>query len=194
MKPASPFLPRLSVPFRIIAAVGLLALAHLDFVSANPAEPGLLDADQAFRVAARWHDARTVELNYLIADGYYMYRDRFGFTIDGKPVKLAKSQFPTGQIKQDPTFGRVVTYRNSVRLQLPIHLSGSAHGENGTLEIEATSQGCADLGVCYPPLRQRLRVTRGSALEVGPAGSATTTGFSRPANQGTLGDLLKKGN
>lgn len=193
MKPADAVFMRMTAYLRIAVVAGLLLLVQRDIAAANPAEPELLDADQAFRVTAQWRDARTVELNYFIADGYYMYRDRFAFLVDGKPLKLAKSRFPAGRLKQDATFGRVVTYRSSVRLLLPVVLSDNASGDMRVVEVEATSQGCADIGVCYPPLRQRLRLPVGSRSEIGPDGNTSTTGFSRPANRGTLGELLKKG-
>ncbi|HLF38840.1 MAG TPA: protein-disulfide reductase DsbD N-terminal domain-containing protein, partial [Burkholderiales bacterium] len=48
---------------------------------ARAAAPELLEPDQAFRFAARLKDARSIEVSYQIAPGYYMYRDKFRFTL-----------------------------------------------------------------------------------------------------------------
>jgi thioredoxin:protein disulfide reductase len=112
----------------------------------------VLAPEAAFKPTARFVDARSVELRYTIAPGYYLYRNKFSFAADAK--NIAKAEFPVGEMKQDPFFGRVEIYRDSVTIRLPIN-----QGAQGTL-IEATSQGCADVGICYPPITQRLRPTK----------------------------------
>lgn len=192
MRPPKPALfPRSAVVFRLLALTAAFALSSV--AAASPDKTELLDAEKAFRVMARWSDARTIELHYVIADGYYMYRDRFSFHVDGKPVRLAKNQFPKGRITQDATFGRVTTYRNSVRLLLPVGLPGGVTRATDVVEVLATSQGCADAGLCYPPLRQYLRLPRGSSVEVGPELDVFSAPFSRPVNQEPLTEQLKKG-
>lgn len=181
--------------------IGLALLLAQPVFAALPAsaEPGaeLLDADKAFQLTARLRDAKTVELSYNIADGYYMYRDRFHFAIDGKAVKLASRQMPAGKMKQDATFGRVVTYRNSVRILLPLSLASIANqtASPHQIGVEVTSQGCADVGVCYPPMTQQLALTVGSTELVHPQGEATIGSFSRPAGAGReISETLKRGN
>lgn len=177
MKPAN---------FAVNLARGLVLVLFATFwgVAATAAEPELLEADQAFAVSARLLDDRHAELVYEIADGYYMYRDRFRFTIDGQAVKLSAKAFPPGKTKQDPTFGNVVTYRKSVRLLLPI-----AKLDGEVVTVAATSQGCAESGVCYPPQRHTLVLPRGASAIVRPTGAAVTGTFSRPAG---VAELIKQ--
>ena len=157
-------------------------------------EPDLLEAERAFQLRARWQDANTVELQYAIADQYYMYRDRFRFSVNGVPLVLARSKFPAGKMKTDATFGSVVTYRDSVRLLLPLALTSRGTNRSGTepIKLDVSSQGCADIGVCYPPLKQTLLLARGSSAFVQPEAPTEVIGFSG-AKPTTLSDRLKLG-
>jgi thiol:disulfide interchange protein DsbD len=106
----------------------------------------LLEPDKAFRFSARALDAATVEVRYAIADGYYLYRERFRFAAEPASVTLGQPQFPKGQIHEDKFFGKQETYRKEVRIRLPLEAAGAER-----LKLLVTSQGCADLGVCYVP-------------------------------------------
>jgi thiol:disulfide interchange protein DsbD len=114
----------------------------------------LLEPEKAFRIAARALDRRAVEVEFRIAPGYYMYRDRFSFATEaGKP--LADVQIPRGTIKEDVFFGRSETFRHLVRMRVPVSAGGAVKGE---IRLRVISQGCSDLGVCYVPLEQTVRV------------------------------------
>src|SRR5947208_12891863 len=106
----------------------------------------LLEPDKAFRFSARALDARTVEVRYGIADGYYLYRERFRFAAEPASVALGQPQFPKGEIHEDKFLGKQETYRKEVRIRLPVEAAGA-----GRMKLQVTSQGCADLGVCYVP-------------------------------------------
>ena len=116
----------------------------------------LLEPDKAFGFSARALDAATVEVRYAIADGYYLYRDRFRFAAEPASVTLGQPQFPKGQVHEDKFFGKQETYRKEVRIRLPVEAAGAER-----LKLLVTSQGCADVGVCYVPQVQsaELRLT-----------------------------------
>jgi thiol:disulfide interchange protein DsbD len=122
----------------------------------------LLEPEKAFRIAARAIDERNVEIEFRIAPGYYMYRDRFSFaTESGKP--LGEAEIPRGKVKEDQFFGKSETFRDLVRIRVPISAEDAARG---ALNIKVTSQGCSDLGVCYTPLEQMVKVSLpGAAAE-----------------------------
>ncbi len=107
----------------------------------------LLAPEQAFRFSARRIEPGLVELRYRIADGYYMYRDKFRFTAIPRSVGLGEARFPPGKIEEDEFFGRVETYRGELVITMAVK---SARG----FTLTAVSQGCADVGVCYLPLTQ----------------------------------------
>jgi thiol:disulfide interchange protein DsbD len=112
----------------------------------------LLPAEQAFRFSARALDDRTLEARFAIADGYYLYRDKLKFVVTPDAAVLAAPELPPGKVKTDEFFGKVETYRGTVVVKLP--LSGAGAGQ--TVVLAADSQGCADVGVCYPLTRQKL--------------------------------------
>ena len=91
---------------------------------------------------------------FKIAQGYYMYRSRFSFATEaGKP--LADVEIPRGKIKEDQFFGKQETFRDLVRIRVPISPEDAA---KGAVSLKVISQGCSDKGVCYVPLEQTVRV------------------------------------
>ncbi len=130
------------------AALLPLILAGVAFA----ADPKLLPPEQAFRFSARALDERTLEARFAVADGYYLYRDKLKFAVTPGTLSPASALLPAGVVKDDPFFGTVETYRGEVVVKLPL---GPANAGRA-LVLVADSQGCADLGVCYPPNQQKV--------------------------------------
>jgi thiol:disulfide interchange protein DsbD len=128
----------------------------------------LLEPEKAFRLSARVLDPTAVEVKFQIADGYYMYRDRFAFAVAGGGATLGAPEFPKGQIKKDEFFGTVETYRKQVAIRIPVK------GNAEKLALEVTSQGCADVGVCYPPQTQTIELRAASFSLLGTAPAAVS--------------------
>src|SRR5262245_5451126 len=126
---------------------GLAAsLAVLIVAGAANADPELLPPEQAFRFSARALDDKTLEARFSVTDGYYLYRDKLAFSIDPAMTALAPPALPAGKMKEDQFFGTVETYRGEVVIRLTMLAPPSAK----TVGLVADSQGCADIGVCYP--------------------------------------------
>ena len=132
-----------------MVAAAVFAVAFAAIAQVNPLPP-----DRAFHFSARMLDARTVEARFSIADGYYLYRDKIHFAVEPSATGLTVPKLPDGAVKDDPFFGRVETYRGAVVVNLA--LTDAKPGQN--VVIAAESQGCADLGICYPPTVQRVTV------------------------------------
>ena len=131
----------------------LLLLAFVfSFVHAEE----FLDPAVAFKPSARALDAQTIEVVFAIAKGYYLYRDKFRFAVDGDSVTLGTPVFPKGKEKDDENFGKVEVFYDSVAIRLPVERNASGALP---LKLQVTSQGCADAGVCYPPQTQSVAVT-----------------------------------
>lgn len=132
-------------------------LASLLFLSVAHAavEDELLEPDQAFQIKASAKDAATALVEWTIADGYYMYRNKLRFQSNTPGITLGIPNTPAGTLKHDEFFGEVETYRQHISVEIPIE---RAAGSPNAFEITATSQGCADQGVCYPPHTQKVRV------------------------------------
>jgi thioredoxin:protein disulfide reductase len=113
----------------------------------------LLEPEKAFRFSAS-ADAQEVEVRFGIANGYYMYRDKFRFTAEG--AKLGPPQLPPGSKHRDEFFGEIETYRKEVAIRIPVEAQGP-------FELKVVSQGCADVGVCYVPMESSARLVPASA-------------------------------
>src|SRR5689334_18054345 len=101
----------------------LLMLFALLAVFARAIAQDLLDPEAAFRFSAKMADGGTAEVSFDIADGYYMYRDRFKFSADG--AQLGAPELPPGKVKFDQTFGKEVeTYRHRVTVRIPVQGEG----------------------------------------------------------------------
>jgi thiol:disulfide interchange protein DsbD len=116
----------------------------------NPADE-LLEAAQAFAFSASVQDSSTLQVNWKIADGYYMYRDRLRFSSETPGIVLGEPSLPPGKIKNDEFFGKIATYRNQITATIPVTREANAPA---TIKLKAVSQGCADIGICYPPQTQ----------------------------------------
>ena len=158
----------------------LLLLCAFSLGAAQAAEPELLEPEKAFVFSARVAGPNAVEVRYVIAKGYYMYRDKFRFTLE--PAVMAESgpQLPPGKIKKDEFFGETEVYRGEVRITLP--LRGGPSAERALLT--AVSQGCADVGVCYVPVEQKAELRLASigavAGDSGSGDGALSRLFSGP--------------
>jgi thiol:disulfide interchange protein DsbD len=131
-----------------------------------------LDPSAAFRFSASEQPGE-VDVKFKIADGYYLYRERFAFAVKGGTATLGTVQLPAGHVKFDPTFQKnVETYRQEVDIRVPVQAA------SGPFELAVTSQGCADAGICYPPATHVYRV-EGAALQ---QATASTGGNATAAN------------
>ena len=148
----------------------IFALLMLLSCAARAGDDDLLEPEKAFRFSARIIDADQLEVRYEIAPGYYLYRDKFQFSAQPAVLAFKTSQLPPGKVKKDEFFGEVQIYRGDQRFVLPL-AKDAAQADRITLK--AVSQGCADLGVCYPPQEQTTEVTRTAFTPAGPGTGIT---------------------
>lgn len=115
---------------------------------------GLLDPEVAFRASARLVRADLIEVRYQTAPGYYLYRDRLAFALEPAEAMLGKPKLPAGKTKHDEFFGKQVIYRHRTVVTVPV-----TAGSGVPLTLTADLQGCADIGVCYPPVRRKFTLS-----------------------------------
>lgn len=152
---------------------------------ARAAEPELLDPEKAFVFSARVVAPDAVEVRYVIAKGYYLYRDKFRFSLEPAAVSAGADERPPGLVHKDEFFGETQIYRDEVSIRLPIH-AGSAQ----RAVLTAVSQGCADVGVCYVPVEQKAELRLAAAGTDGDAAASRLFGApssAAPAAQGEDG-------
>ncbi|WP_425219836.1 protein-disulfide reductase DsbD [Ralstonia solanacearum] len=152
------------LPLRRLLQLGMLLVAMATVVLPAHAADDFLPPEQAFRFSAVQVDGQTVEVKFAIADGYYMYRERLAVAADPATVTFAPLELPPGQVKFDETFNKdVETYRHALAFRV------KARGDAaGPFSLIVTSQGCADQGVCYPPMKSRFRVEPALASPAAP--------------------------
>ncbi len=166
-----------------------MTLLLLGWQAAARAEAEFLEPEKAFVFSAEMVAPDMLEMSYRVAPGYYMYRERFGITIS--PIgaaTLGEAVYPKGEVKYDPTFEKdMEVFHQDVHIRVPI----AAGGQPFTLTL--TGQGCADAGLCYPPMDSNVKLTpvEGGYALAGPAGAAPAEagagGLSALVNAGDTG-------
>lgn len=135
----------------------LCAMAGAGLVTAQPmfAEPALLPAHAAFQIQQAVRHGDWIEVDLLAAPGYAIYAERIRFQTDTKTVTIAAVELPQGEPRWDEALGQWLTYlRGAVRAR--VRLVGPATSASLTV----VAQGCADVGVCYPPVARTFEVRK----------------------------------
>ncbi len=114
--------------------------------------PDLLPPEQAFKISAKALSAEQIEVSWSIAEGYYLYRNKTRISSQSDAIQLGIPDMPAGKTKHDAFFGDSVIYRDQLKISIPIHNKSQAP----TLTIQVNYQGCADIGICYPPQKKRF--------------------------------------
>lgn len=146
-----------------VQSEGIFGANKFDFLKD---EPKLMPVDEAFVFDFKQQDQH-LELSWVIADGYYMYRDKLKFEADG--ATLGEIQLPPGKAHTDEYFGEQQVYYTYVEIPLAIKQAAN----NSTLSV--TFMGCAEGKLCYPPTKRNVQLTEVAANDgVLPVSDNTT--------------------
>ncbi|MCZ6829104.1 MAG: protein-disulfide reductase DsbD [Gammaproteobacteria bacterium] len=154
----------------------------------NPAEVEFLPVEEAYQLALEIVDEQHIRLYWEIADGYYMYRKRFGFKLEQAETEVAITpQLPRGIEHEDEYFGRTEVYYHYADVTLAVARSP------GPATLTVTSQGCADAGLCYPPQKQRFEVdlTLGLIAAISSKPPASASGNTASTSTNSSASLAK---
>lgn len=160
--------------YRQLISLALL-LSVNSLVSAAPAIPDFsqiesaadeefLPVEQAFQLEVTAVDGQAAShLTWHIADGYSLYKSRIK-VLDSFPVTpVASLQFQGTPVwKQDPNFGKVEVFHQQVSTTLA--LTGAPQAAIDRVKVHVEYQGCADTGLCYPPVQTEILVPSGDGL------------------------------
>lgn len=171
-------MPRFPARHWLAACLTLFAFFTLFAAAPGRAAEEFLDPAIAFKFEARMADPQTAEVTFTIAPAYYMYRERFAFKSSNPAVKLGTPAIPPGTVKYDQTFEKdVETYKGALTIRIPVE-------GDGAFTLTATSQGCADAGLCYPPQDHTASLSAGKGGAAAPAlpigAAASQGGMSTP--------------
>ncbi len=164
-----------------ISAAFLSAVLALGLASTVArAADDLLDPDAAFRPSARLvvpgpgEPRHGIDIDYRVADGYYLYRDRLRFEVVPSVLPVDAPEFPPALAMDDPFLGKTSIYREKVTIHLPFAASVAPAG---LYRVRITAQGCAENRFCYSPFRQEVGLT----IPAGYRRTSPTAPVSAPA-------------
>ena len=116
----------------------------------------VLDADEAFQLVVDVLNPSTVEAHWTIAPGYYLYRSKFRLKlVENEKANITALDIPVGEPKDDPYLGQQEVFHREATLVAHLHRDSLSEQ---TVQIRADYQGCAEVGVCYPPLSQTVAI------------------------------------
>jgi thiol:disulfide interchange protein DsbD len=150
-------------------------------------EEDYLDVDKAFVLTDQALSVNNLQLNWRIADGYYLYKQRIKVEPAGDTKVIGALVLPKGEPHSDEFFGEQEVYRQSVDATFSVPPSDAK-----SVGVNVTYQGCADAGLCYPPQTKLVSIS----LEDAPP----ATSVAAPAEgefvseQDSYAEKIKHGN
>ncbi len=136
-------MPIITKPVRLYAA----ALALLISLPSAAQDEDILHPDEAYRYAVS-DSGSAIEIDWAIEDGYYLYRNKLSFASKTEAIRFGEIELPEGLHHEDEFFGVQQVYRNRFFVTIPYEVNGD---RPDSMQLVLKSQGCADIGICYPP-------------------------------------------
>lgn len=117
----------------------------------------LLEPDDAFSFFAEVNNKQQIILNWRIAEGYYLYQDKVDVKIiQPQGLGLNDIKFPQGKHKVDEIFGETIVYYGDLTL---LQTLSTPLSKPTDITLNVAFQGCADIGVCYPPMNKEVTLS-----------------------------------
>jgi thiol:disulfide interchange protein DsbD len=150
-------------------------------------EEEYLDVDKAFVLTDDALSTNNLQLNWRIADGYYLYKQRIKVEPAGDTKVIGALVLPKGEPHSDEYFGEQEVYRRSVDATFSVPPSDAK-----SVDVSVTYQGCADAGLCYPPQTKLVSI---SLEDAPPATSVTAPAEGEfVSEQDSYAEKIKHGN
>ncbi|GJL81478.1 MAG: hypothetical protein DHS20C01_11120 [marine bacterium B5-7] len=165
-------------------------------------EDEFLPVDEAFKLDLSALDGRTLAAQFKVADGYYLYRDKITFKVNAGDAQTGQISLPPGEQKNDEFFGLMSVYHNDFDATVPLLRSSP---QATTISLTAGYQGCADKGICYPPVTREFNIdlpvlvaaaeaaepaSGETAVQAKQSGSAPATGSNDAAGRASTKSLI----
>ncbi|MFQ5983091.1 MAG: protein-disulfide reductase DsbD domain-containing protein, partial [Woeseiaceae bacterium] len=166
------FLTLLGSLFLLLPAASVFALGEED----------ILRPEAAYRYAVT-DTGDALEIDWAVEDGYYLYRQKMSYVSNTPAIVLGEAEMPAGESHEDEFFGVQEIYRGRFYVRVPYTVEGEPPA---SMELVLKSQGCADIGICYPPQTWSEPVRMMAANSI-PQENKLTLGSSFGS---TLGDFL----
>lgn len=151
----------------------------------------LLPPDQAFKFKAEVIAPDKIKATWDIAQGYYLYRERFTFEAETPNLSLSAPAFPTGESKNDPNFGQTEVYHNQVAIEIPVE-RGQTASQALELALKVKYQGCADAGLCYAPQKKTAKLQLAALDNTTDKTAPPVAKTETPASDTALTNIIKQ--
>jgi thiol:disulfide interchange protein DsbD len=139
---------------RATLAAVFIALFSTLTSSVAIAKDDFLPPEQAYKYSTRANGDQVI-VTWKIEPGYYLYKKKMSIVSPLSSVQLGDPQWPKGEDHEDEYFGRQEIYRGTIEVPVAIIEHASRPSK---LPLELKLQGCADAGLCYPPLTWKTEV------------------------------------
>ena len=147
--------------YKIISIIVLIFSTSVFGDGLPEKQPEFLAPDKAFKLSVSNLGNNQIQINWEIEEGYYLYMGMFEFSTDRDDTKIIKARMPDGVKKVDEFFGDVDVYYNSTNAILTFNNID----KDSNLLIKY--QGCADAGLCYPPIKKNISLNEFSSNSTG---------------------------
>jgi thiol:disulfide interchange protein DsbD len=140
-------------------------------------QPSFLPPDEAFGLDVKVRDAQTLQANFRVTPGYYLYRNKVAFTTTDNTVKVTAVNLPKGELKHDPNFGDTEVFHQSFQAEITL---SPPNNKPTSITLNAVYQGCSEQGLCYPPISKTLHINLPDATTLAPP-ATTVAPLSSPS-------------
>lgn len=152
------------------------------------ANSDFLPVDEVFQPILTAIDGNNVEVAIRVTDGYYLYRDKISASVISDSAQAGLLELPAGEKKTDQYFGEMEVYHGDVFGKLAI---ARATPEAMKLDVELKYQGCADGGICYPPITRVIQVSLPEATAISALSAVSAASPRAPiSEQGRLAQVI----
>ena len=165
----------------------LLLVSVLNLASPLLAQQ-VLKPEQAFPVSISYEEDNIL-VSHDVKEGYYLYKDKISYASTNENIRLNKIQLPAGISHFDEFFGSTEIYRDSMIVKIPLSIIEQDLIDNKFI-VEIKLQGCADIGLCYPPQTWQREVF----LDKSNLKQTNQIDIANESEQYILGNLISEGN
>lgn len=154
----------LGILFIVTMQLGFVTTSHAEGSSGfslftDDADEKFLHPDEAFQLNVTAKDSNTLVAKFTVTPGYYLYKDRIQFEIkEASSGTISAVDLPTGDIKDDPNFGRQEVYHHD--FVATVYMNNAAQN----VVMHARFQGCSEKGLCYAPQLKTFNIDLSDAV------------------------------
>jgi len=185
------FLSLLAVlSFSLTLATPVAAEEGFNLLDGLGGQDDILDPDDAFQISFDTQPGQ-FKVNWVIADGHYLYRDKMQITADDATLISQPLIMPAGDAKDDPIFNKTLyVFHHFADATLPYHFINDGDKD---VTFKVRYQGCSEIsGICYPPQTKKFTV-RISPISAAQAAELATSSAEPISEQDQITNALKSG-